>query len=81
MPPEGAQRLVAIGDTARTALTEMRRLLGVLREDVGSDRCDAPQPGLQQLNELVDEARASGGAGARLIVQRAGGSRSTRAWS
>ena len=24
---------VAIGDTARTALTEMRRLLGVLRED------------------------------------------------
>ena len=29
MPPAGAERLRAIGDTARTALTEMRRLLGV----------------------------------------------------
>ena len=28
MPAEGAKRLLAIGDTARTALTEMRRLLG-----------------------------------------------------
>ena len=33
MPAAGAQRLSAIGDTARAALTEMRRLLGVLRED------------------------------------------------
>ncbi|MGH1552706.1 sensor histidine kinase [Streptomyces sp. L7] len=33
LPTEGAGRLLAIGDTARTALTEMRRLLGVLRED------------------------------------------------
>nr|BFE73750.1 hypothetical protein GCM10020092_070510 [Actinoplanes digitatis] len=33
MPAEGARRLVAIGETARAALTEMRRLLGVLRED------------------------------------------------
>jgi signal transduction histidine kinase len=33
MPPAGAERLRAIGDTARTALTEMRRLLGVLCVD------------------------------------------------
>ncbi|MHB1928657.1 MAG: sensor histidine kinase, partial [Acidimicrobiales bacterium] len=33
MPPGGAQRLSAIGDTARAALVEMRRLLGVLRQD------------------------------------------------
>ncbi|WP_245646723.1 sensor histidine kinase [Microtetraspora niveoalba] len=33
MPAAGAERLLAIGDTARAALTEMRRLLGVLRED------------------------------------------------
>ena len=33
MPPEGAKRLSAIGETAREALSEMRRLLGVLRED------------------------------------------------
>ena len=72
LPPDGAKRLLAIGDTARTALTEMRRLLGVLREDVGppdSGPVRAPQPGLEQLNALVDEARASGGAGARLIVR------------
>ena len=36
MPAAGAQRLSAIGDTARAALTEMRRLLGVLREDTGT---------------------------------------------
>jgi len=33
MPDTGARRLLEIGDTARAALTEMRRLLGVLRED------------------------------------------------
>jgi signal transduction histidine kinase len=70
MPAAGAQRLSAIGDTARTALTEMRRLLGVLREDTradaGADR--RPQPGLRQLSELLDEARDASGSGIRLIV-------------
>jgi signal transduction histidine kinase len=69
MPPEGSRRLVAIGDTARQALTEMRRLLGVLREDAGTETTREPQPGLVQLNELVDEARASSGASTRLIVR------------
>jgi signal transduction histidine kinase len=68
MPAEGARRLVAIGDTARAALTEMRRLLGVLREDAGTEPSRAPQPGLEQLNSLIDEARESAGAGTRLIV-------------
>jgi signal transduction histidine kinase len=68
MPDEGAKRLVAIGDTARAALTEMRRLLGVLREDAGTETTRKPQPGLQQLNELLDEARESAGSSARLIV-------------
>ena len=58
MPPAGAERLSAIGDTARDALTEMRRLLGVLREDArtaGTAVTDRrPQPGLRQLNELLD---------------------------
>ena len=74
MPAEGAQRLLQIGDTARAGLTEMRRLLGVLREDaqadlgqLGADR--HPQPGLQQLNELLDEARDASGTAARLIVR------------
>jgi signal transduction histidine kinase len=69
MPDEGATRLLAIGDTARTALTEMRRLLSVLREDAGAAPVRAPQPSLEQLNELIDEARASTGASTRLILQ------------
>ena len=38
MPAAGAQRFAAIGDTARAGLTEMRRLLGVLREDAAGRR-------------------------------------------
>jgi signal transduction histidine kinase len=69
MPAAGAQRLTAIGDTARSALTEMRRLLGVLREDVHADIPDLrPQPGLQQLNELLDQTRDASGSAARLIL-------------
>jgi signal transduction histidine kinase len=69
MPAAGAQRLTAIGDTARSALTEMRRLLGVLREDADVAAPDLrPQPGLQQLNELLDEARDASGSAARLIL-------------
>ena len=69
MPAAGAQRFAAIGDTARAALTEMRRLLGVLREDANADAAELrPQPGLTQLNELLDEAREAAGTGARLIV-------------
>jgi signal transduction histidine kinase len=70
MPAAGAQRLSAIGDTARAALTEMRRLLGVLREDTRSvATARQPQPGLAQLNELLDAARDASGAGIRLIVR------------
>jgi signal transduction histidine kinase len=79
MPAAGAQRLLQIGDTARAGLTEMRRLLGVLREDAqgtaadqpGADQNGAdrhPQPDLGQLYELVDEARSASGAATRLIV-------------
>ena len=79
MPPAGAARLLEIGNTARAGLTEMRRLLGVLREDaraaspgqlgagqLGADR--HPQPGLAQLSELIDEAREASGTGTRFIV-------------
>ena len=61
LPAAGAQRFTEIGDTARAGLTEMRRLLGVLREDA-EDAGDLvadrrPQPGLPQLAELIDAAR------------------------
>jgi signal transduction histidine kinase len=70
MPAEGAKRLVAISDTARDALTEMRRLLGVLRDDAGTtEPTRQPQPGLDQLNDLIDAARDSAGASTRLILR------------
>lgn len=79
MPAAGARRLLEIGDTARAALTEMRRLLGVLRDDARDadparvdqqkPRADLrPQPTLQQLVELLDEARNASMTGVRLIV-------------
>jgi signal transduction histidine kinase len=70
MPAIGAQRLSAIGDTARAGLTEMRRLLGVLREDAQAEIPDRrPQPGLRQLADLLDETRDATGAGTRLILR------------
>ena len=69
MPADGARQLLAIGDTARTALTEMRRLLGVLREDTDTETTRQPQPGLPQLVELVDDARASASATTCLVVR------------
>lgn len=71
MPAAGAQRLSAIGDTARAALTEMRRLLGVLREDTEPTADREPQPGLDQLGELLDDARDASGSGTRLILRGA----------
>jgi signal transduction histidine kinase len=71
MPEAGAERLREIGDTARAGLTEMRRLLGVLREDVAAREVGErqPQPGLPQVATLVDEAReAASGGSVRLIV-------------
>ncbi|HEY2266143.1 MAG TPA: sensor histidine kinase [Streptosporangiaceae bacterium] len=45
LPDAGAERFAAIGDTARAGLTEMRRLLGVLREDAQLAESGAPGPG------------------------------------
>jgi signal transduction histidine kinase len=72
LPPAGAQRFSAIGDTARTALVEMRMLLDVLREDANIDVAERhPQPGLDQVTELVDEAREASGCATRLILRGA----------
>jgi signal transduction histidine kinase len=58
--PEAALRaLTTIGTTGRQALAEMRRLLGVLRSEAGDDGL-APQPGLDDLESLVAQVRASG---------------------
>ncbi|TDD05854.1 sensor histidine kinase [Nonomuraea deserti] len=71
MPDAGAERLLAIGDTARAALTEMRRLLGVLREDAEAEPVWRPQPGLRlhELNELLDASREASGTVTRLVLR------------
>jgi len=72
LPGVGAERLAEIGDTARAGLTEMRRLLGVLREDAQAEVADRhPQPSLEQLAGLVDEARDASGTKCRLIISGA----------
>jgi signal transduction histidine kinase len=67
MPPAGEKHLLSIRSTAQDAMDEMRRVLGVLRDDAGSEPEHAPQPGLDRLNELLDHAREAGGD-VRLIV-------------
>jgi signal transduction histidine kinase len=58
-PDRTAQALTAISQTGRQALAEMRRLLGILRSD--DQQADlAPVPGLDQLRELLDQARRAG---------------------
>ncbi|WGP07730.1 histidine kinase [Bacillus subtilis] len=57
--PEQAGRAMArVRDTGRGAMTEMRRMLDVLRDDDGALR--APQPGLGELDRLIEETRATG---------------------
>jgi signal transduction histidine kinase len=51
--------LEAISGTGRQALAEMRRLLGVLRSE-SEESGLAPVPGLGELRELLDQARAAG---------------------
>jgi signal transduction histidine kinase len=51
--------LLSIGESARSALTETRALLAVLRQD-GQAVEEAPQPGLVQVNELVEAAQRAG---------------------
>ncbi|MEU9284269.1 histidine kinase [Streptomyces sp. NPDC048275] len=58
-PERAAQALDAIGTTSRQALTELRRLLDVLR-DQPEDLALAPQPTLTDLDHLIDGVRAAG---------------------
>jgi signal transduction histidine kinase len=58
-PDQARAALEAISTTARGTLTELRRLLGVLRDDEG-ERSHVPAPGLADLPRLVDEVRTAG---------------------
>ena len=53
------QALGSIETTGRQALVEMRRLLGVLRR-TDADPSLAPQPGLDDVDELIGQSREAG---------------------
>lgn len=58
--PEQARRSVeVIGDTARQALTELRRLLGVLRRPSARPET-TPSASLSDLGEVLDQVRGAG---------------------
>jgi signal transduction histidine kinase len=57
-PAAATGALEAIAATGRQALTDMRSLLGVLREGDGEEY--APQPDVAAIPGLVDDVRASG---------------------
>jgi len=58
--PDVAERaFVAVEETGREALTEIRRLLGVLRRD-DEELALAPQPSLAHLRDLIARVRAAG---------------------
>ncbi|MBB5933171.1 sensor histidine kinase [Streptomyces zagrosensis] len=64
LPPRASEEFGTIAATARESLTEMRRLLGVLRSDGGGDGAGdperAPQPGLARVPQLVEATLRAG---------------------
>jgi signal transduction histidine kinase len=59
-PERARQAISAIAATGRQALAEMRSMLGVLRSASEEGADFAPQPGIEQLTRLLEQARASG---------------------
>ncbi|MEU8088108.1 histidine kinase [Micromonospora sp. NPDC049101] len=59
VPAPVATEFVAIAASARDALTDMRRLLGVLRSETSGPQT-APQPDLTDLGAMIDAARRAG---------------------
>ena len=60
--PDDAERaLETASRTGREALAEMRRLLGVLREqDPDATTARGPQPGVPEIDNVVEQVRAAG---------------------
>ncbi|MBV6695980.1 sensor histidine kinase [Kitasatospora aureofaciens] len=59
VPAEAAEEFTAIAGSARESLAEMRRLLGVLRSEESAAE-KAPQPGVEQLAQLVETVGRAG---------------------
>jgi len=61
-PVEAGKSVEIIGQTAREALTELRRLLGVLRgpADVNGRATTSPSPSISELDEVLGQVRRAG---------------------
>lgn len=60
-PDRSATALAELSGTGRAALTDMRRILGVLRvEPTDAEAALSPQPGAPALEDLIDRFRATG---------------------
>jgi signal transduction histidine kinase len=60
-PEQARGALEAIDRTSRAALTDMRRMFGIIGETTtGAEEARAPLPGLARLGELIEEVRAAG---------------------
>ncbi|MFE4516686.1 sensor histidine kinase [Kitasatospora sp. NPDC056783] len=59
-PERGREALLLIGDTSRQALGELRRMLGVLRDQGDQGAEYNPQPGISDLDGLCARFRAAG---------------------
>ena len=62
-PDNAREALATIEEVGRTALSEMRRIVGVLRTDRDPEQAGgelSPQPGVADLGELVEHVRETG---------------------
>jgi signal transduction histidine kinase len=59
-PAQAKRALAAVEATSRDALTELRRMLGVLRHDDDRPASLIPAPGVASLAPLVEQVRATG---------------------
>lgn len=59
-PAQAKKALAAVEATSRDALSELRRMLGVLRHDDDRPASLTPAPGVSSLAPLVEQVRATG---------------------
>jgi signal transduction histidine kinase len=62
-PEQAKKALATIGDTGRASLSEMRKMLGLLKQDEQPEldpNQPRPQPGVSSLPELIDNVRDAG---------------------
>jgi signal transduction histidine kinase len=59
-PDQARAALEAIDTTGRQALTDMRRMLGILGEADAGGASAEPMPGLDRLGDLIEQVRSAG---------------------